>query len=82
MRRKVFKTGNSVVISLPQEFLEILGIEKGEEVNIELDQSKQQLVVKAIKTPLASKGIDPQFAQQVTDFIEKYRSTLDKLANS
>jgi hypothetical protein len=37
MLRKIFKTGNSVVVSLPREMLENLGVGDGSEVSVELN---------------------------------------------
>jgi hypothetical protein len=41
MLRKVFKTGNSVVISLPKNALEILCISEGSEVTLDLDRENR-----------------------------------------
>ena len=40
MLRKVFKTGNSVVVSLPKDIIDYLHIYEGTEVNVELDREK------------------------------------------
>jgi putative addiction module antidote len=82
MLRKVFKTGNSVVISLPKDALELLGISEGSDVSIDLDREKRQLVISPAEEPLAVAGVDEGFAQQVSDFIEQYRPALDALAKA
>jgi len=41
MLGKVFKTGNSVVISLPKDALELLGISEGSDVFVDLDREKR-----------------------------------------
>jgi antitoxin MazE len=41
MLRKVFRTGNSVVISLPKEALELLGIAVGSDISFDLDREKR-----------------------------------------
>ncbi|MGB8215341.1 MAG: AbrB/MazE/SpoVT family DNA-binding domain-containing protein [Anaerolineales bacterium] len=38
MRRKVFKTGNSLVVSLPKDLLEPLGMQAGTDLSVELDR--------------------------------------------
>ena len=80
MYRKIFKTGNSVVVSLPKDAIEYLHIDEGTEVNVELDREKRQIVITPAQPPLAVVGIDPEFAHQVAEFIEQYRPALEELA--
>jgi antitoxin MazE len=82
MIRKVFKTGNSLVISIPKDLLEQVGISEGSEVSVDLDREKQQIVISPPETPLEEVGIDEQFAQQVAEFIDQYRSALEALAKA
>jgi len=78
MLRKIFKTGNSTVISLPRDVLDYLGLAEGSEVSVELDQKKRQIVI----APLDSEfpGVDQTFARQIAEFIEQYRPALEALA--
>jgi putative addiction module antidote len=80
MYRKVFRTGNSVVISLPREVLEALNLHVGVEIEMDLDRENRQVILKPAEVPLAISGIDEKFAQQVADFIEQYRPALEELA--
>ncbi len=80
MLRKVFRTGNSMVISLPREALEFLDIREGAEVKIDLDRENHQVILKPVEMPLANAGVDEVFAHQVAEFIEQYRPALQKLA--
>ena len=77
MVRKIFKTGNSLVISLPKESIQILGLREGSEVNMTVDKDAGMVIMKPVK-PLAV--IDKAFAQQLNDFIEQYRPALETLA--
>jgi len=79
MVRKIFKTGNSFVISLPRESLQILGLREGSEVNVAVDQDKGRIVIERAHPPLAH-DIDAIFARQLNDFIEEYRPALETLA--
>ena len=81
MLRKVFKTGNSVVVSLPKDALDLLGINEGSDVSIELDREKRQIVISSVEESLAEVGLDDEFSQQVTEFIDRYRPALEALAN-
>lgn len=78
MQRKIFKTGNSVVVSLPKETLDFLNLAEGAEVSVELDREQRKIVI----TPAegAPAGVDEDFARQVAEFIEQYRPALEALA--
>jgi antitoxin MazE len=82
MLRKVFKTGNSMVISLPKDALELLGVSEGSEVSVDLDRQKKQVVISPVEEPLAVAGVDEAFAQQVAEFIDRYRPALEALARA
>lgn len=82
MLRKIFKTGNSVVVSLPKEALDWLGLSEGEEVAVDLDRDKRQIIISLPPEDLAVAGIDESFARQVAEFIEEYRPALEALARS
>ena len=82
MLRKVFRTGNSVVVSLPKDALELLGIRVGADVSVDLDRENRQIVITLAEEPLAKVGVDKAFAKQVTDFIEQYRPALEALSRS
>lgn len=79
MVRKIFRTGNSIVVSLPKDALEQLGVGEGEDVQVELDQDNRQIVIRPIEIPIAG-VIDEEFARQVKDFIERYRPALEALS--
>jgi putative addiction module antidote len=78
MVRKIFKTGNSLVISLPKESIQLLGLQEGSEVSVAVDQEQGRIVIEPAATQLAD--IDENFAQQLEDFIEQYRPALEALA--
>jgi antitoxin MazE len=80
MRRRLFKTGNSIVISLPQEALESLNLNAGADVALEIDRQNHQIIIKPADIPLAVAGIDEDFARQVNEFIDCYRPALEELA--
>jgi len=78
MVRKIFKTGNSMVVSLPRDSLDFLGLAEGAEVAVDLDQERRQIVITPVDTVLP--GVDETFARQVAEFIEQYRPALETLA--
>ena len=82
MLRKVFKTGNSVVVSLPKDALELLGISDGSNVSVDLDRENRKIIISPAEEPMAEAGVDEKFAQQVAEFIDQYRSALEALSES
>jgi putative addiction module antidote len=78
MQRKVFRAGNSIVVSLPKDALELLGISEGSVVTVELDREQQRLIITPSRREIS--GIDEDFARQVSEFIERYRPALEALA--
>lgn len=79
MLQKIFRTGNSMVVSIPKDILDELQISEGDEVFIQLDRPQRQIVISPVEKPIAV-GINETFAKQVDDFIEKYGPALDALA--
>jgi putative addiction module antidote len=80
MIRRLFKTGNSIVLSLPKEVLDDLEIKEGESVNIELDHKQHRVIITPIEKPIVIAGVDEEFARQIDEFIRQYRPALDELA--
>jgi antitoxin component of MazEF toxin-antitoxin module len=80
MIRHLFKTGNSIVLSLPREILDTLGLSDGESVNLELDREQRRVILTPVKKPLVIAGVDEEFAHQVDEFIQQYRPALEELA--
>ena len=79
MNRKVFKTGNSLVVSLPKDLLETLGMKDGTDVSVELDRKNRQILIRPAELPLAG-DLSQEFAQQVNEFIDQYRPALEALS--
>lgn len=76
MVRKIFRSGNSLVVALPKESIERLGWHEGSEVSVEVERGR--VVIEPVTLPLTN--IDPAFAQQLNEFIEQYRPALIALA--
>jgi putative addiction module antidote len=79
MLRKVFKTGNSLVVSLPKDLLEPLDLRNGTDVSVELDHKNRQILIRRAEIPIAGE-LSEEFARQVNEFIEQYRPALEALA--
>ena len=74
--RKIFRTGNSAVVSIPPEALEALGLELGDEVTVTVDPERDRIVL----TPATLPGVRPGFLDRVDRFIERYQPALKALA--
>jgi len=79
MVRKVFRAGNSIVVSLPREIADQLNMTEGADVSVELDKKNRQILIRRVELPVAG-DIDAEFARQVADFIQEYRTVLESLA--
>ncbi|NLF50040.1 MAG: AbrB/MazE/SpoVT family DNA-binding domain-containing protein [Leptolinea sp.] len=80
MLRRLFKTGNSIVLSLPREMLDGLKLSDGDEVNLVLEEEGRRLVVTKVEKAIPAAGIDPDFSAHLEGFLEEYRSALEDLA--
>src|SRR3990172_8746774 len=78
MVRKIFKTGNSLVVALPRDVLERLALAEGAEVTVDLDSDGRRIVIAPAERRTA--GVDETFARQVAEVIEAYRPALEALA--
>jgi antitoxin component of MazEF toxin-antitoxin module len=78
MVTKLQQTEHGVMVVLPAEALETLGLTADSEVSISLKPEQGQIII----TPKAEllPGIDQEFARQVTEFIDQYRPALEALA--
>jgi putative addiction module antidote len=79
MLRKLFKTGNSIVVSLPKDVIESLGVSEGTDVSVELDRENRQIIIRPAEQSIAG-SITETFANQLAEFIEEYRPALEALA--
>jgi antitoxin MazE len=80
MIRRLFRTGNSIVLSLPRDVLEGLNLSEGKNISLQLDSQNQRAIITPMEKPGAVAGITEDFARQVNDFIDQYRPALDELA--
>lgn len=76
--RKIFRAGNSLVVSLPQEILQELDLGEGTQLTITADRQKGEIVLR----PFAETGsalITGEFARMVEEFINEYAGVLREL---
>lgn len=80
VRKKIIKAGNSLIVSLPKDAIEQLGLREGTVVSVWVDRKTSKLIIEPVDPDLVVKGIDEEFAQQVSELIEEHRPALDELA--
>ncbi|MFN2231323.1 MAG: AbrB/MazE/SpoVT family DNA-binding domain-containing protein [Anaerolineae bacterium] len=78
MARKIFRTGNSTVVSLPADVLEAVDLELGDEVTVVANPEQRQIIITPAGAALP--GVRPGFLDHVDRFIEQYRPALETLA--
>jgi putative addiction module antidote len=78
MGRKIFRSGNSTVVSIPPEVLELLGLEPGDEVNVVADAEHRRVIV----TPTGARrpGGSLEVRERLGEFIARYGPALERLA--
>lgn len=82
MVRKIFKTGNSFVVALPRDVLDPLHLAEGAEVDVQLDRERGVITIAPAPPHAAARGVDEDFARQVSEFIDQYRPALEALAGA
>ena len=80
MVRKIFKSGNSIVVSIPKEMLDSLNMAEGAEVDVEFDELQKVITIAPTEIPVRS--VDETFARQIDEFILQYRPALEALARA
>ena len=77
MARKIFRAGNSAVVSLSRDALEAIGLDLGDEVTVVADADERRIVI----TPATElPGVRGDFLERVDRFIDSYRPALERLA--
>jgi putative addiction module antidote len=78
MPRKIFRTGNSAVVSLPADVLQAIGLGLGDEVTVTADPERGQIIITPVVQSLP--GVRAGFLDRVDRFIDRYQPALEQLA--
>ncbi|MEW6172976.1 MAG: hypothetical protein AB1510_07925 [Bacillota bacterium] len=78
--RKVFRAGNSFVISLPQKVLCEMKLEEGSQVAVTVNMERGEIIIKPVVNT-AMTQITGDFARQVEEFLDEYAGVLRDLRN-
>ncbi len=74
--RRIGKSGNSVGITLPPDYLEAVGMSVGDDVDVQVDRVERRLIVQRVD-PLP---VSPAFVAEARAFAERHRDVLVALA--
>jgi len=78
MERKVTKFGNSLGITMTEAFKQI-GLEQGDMVQVEVDQTSGEIIIKkSVKVNLPN-GISNDFMDTLASVMDEYNQTLKGL---
>lgn len=75
--QKIFKTGNSVAVTIPKNYLEELNLKVG--VEVVMEKRDQELVVTPKRAKLAPE-VDAKFMKMVDEFINEHEDVLQELS--
>lgn len=76
--RKIYRAGNSLVFSIPKEYLETLRLREGGNLAVYCDMATRSIVARPVDVEQVT--IDPAFAARVEGFIDRYERALRELA--
>jgi len=74
--QKLFKAGNSIVITIPKQLLELLKINAGDAVVLE--PNKDSVTIK--RKEKVAHDVDDRFLKMVDDFANEHEDVLKELA--
>ncbi len=77
LTQKLYKTGNSIAVTIPKEYLEELNLREGGLVVVK--KRGQELVVTP-KAKTSAAGVDQKFARMVDEFINEHEDVLRELS--
>lgn len=78
MNRKIIQIGSSAGVTIPQSVREDLNLEVGQEVVVDVDEDTGDI---RIRTRENKSERDERIARRTMDFIDRYRSDLEALAD-
>jgi bifunctional DNA-binding transcriptional regulator/antitoxin component of YhaV-PrlF toxin-antitoxin module len=81
MERKLFRTGNSLTVTIPPAVAAELGLKAGTSVEVEIDREHDGLLVRLAAPPHSEEApVTPEFAEWVDGFVDRYGDALRALS--
>lgn len=75
--QKIFRTGNSVAVTIPKQLLEELRLKEGEEV---VWKKKGRDVVLSPKKATLAPDVDAKFMKMLDEFMDEHEDVLQELS--
>jgi antitoxin component of MazEF toxin-antitoxin module len=79
VERKLFKTGNSLTVTIPPSVAAQLRFTAGAMVELEIDREHDGLLVR-LRAEADPRELTPEFAEWVDGFVDRYEDSLRQLA--
>jgi len=76
--QKLYKNGNSVVVTIPNEYLKVLDLRDGSQV--EVQARGDELIVSRKQKKAEAQGVDAKFMQMVDEFMTEHQDVLEELS--
>lgn len=77
LTQKLYKSGNSVAVTIPKEFLQELNLKEGAQVVVK--KRGKDLIVSSRPTSIKT-DVNQEFAKMVDEFINEHRDVLQELS--
>lgn len=80
MIQKIIQVGNSLAITIPNDFAEQVDYKKGDKVVVETNKASKMLLVKPQHLS-DKKSLTPEFYEWLNEISEKYEDVIKELAH-
>jgi antitoxin component of MazEF toxin-antitoxin module len=80
MLRKLITIGSSVGVTLPKSSLTKWGFKPGKDVEVLVDDAEQHITIASPRPSVKLTSTDAKVAKLTLDFINRYRTDLERLA--
>lgn len=80
LTQKLYKSGNSIAVTIPKEYLNELNLKNGSEVVVEQDPNAGLIIISRKGNNKTASRISPQFLNWLDSFNKKYGPALKELA--
>ena len=80
LTQKLYKSGNSVAVTIPKEYLKELNLRDGSEVVVEQDPDAGVIMISRKQGHKTHPKISPEFLSWLDSFNKKYAPALKELA--
>lgn len=80
LTQKLYKSGNSIAVTIPKKYLHDLNLKEGSEVIVEQDPEAGVITISHKKKVKPTSKISPEFLKWLDSFNKEYGPALKELA--